>query len=369
MNRIRHLIKKEFLQIRRDRAMMRLLFLVPIVQLILLGYAVSSDVRAVKLAVCDRDRSGLSRELVDRFRHCDTFSIRIEDDRPDAINLALDAERVSMAMVIPAGFSADVAAGIPTKLQILVDGQDDNTATVALAQSQSILEEAVRDLAAAGGIAAPRALVPDIRIRYNEELKMSHFMIPGIIVFLIMMMTSLLSAMGLVREKEIGTYEQLLVSPLKRHEILIGKIIPYSAIGFMELILATAFARFWYGIPIAGNLAWFSLNVLFFLFTTLGIGLLVSSIAGTQQQAMFLTMFLLFFFMIMSGFMFPIENMPWIMRKLSYLDPMRYLLTCARETFIKGSGPRELYPQAAALVLFGAAIFSFAVWRFQNKIK
>jgi ABC-2 type transport system permease protein len=372
MKRILHLIRKEFLQIGRDRAMLALLFMVPLIQLILLGYAVSSDVRAVKLAVCDRDDSELSRGIVDRFRHCDTFSLRLEDDRPEEMGRALDDGRASIALIIPEGFAAGAAAapgGGPLRLQILLDGQDSNTSTIALGYSQGILEDALRSLAAAGGGPAPRALVPDIRVRYNEDLKMSHYMIPGIIVFLLTMVTALLSAMGLVREKEIGTYEQLLVSPLKKHEILIGKIIPYSAVGFVELVLAVAFARFWYGIPIAGNLGWFGLNVLIFLFTTLGIGLLVSSVAGTQQQAMFLTMFFLFFFLIMSGFMFPIENMPPVMRMLTFLDPMRYLLTCARETFIKGSGPRELMTQTAALTAFGAAIFSFAVWRFQNKIR
>jgi ABC-2 type transport system permease protein len=369
MARTRHLIKKEFLQIRRDRPMMALLFLVPIVQLLLLGYAVSADVRAVKLAVCDRDGSGLSRGIVDRFRNSDTFRLRVESADEAEMGRALDAGRAQAALIIPAGFSSDVAAGRPTGIQILLDGQDSNTSTIALGYSQGILEEVARDLAAAGGASVRRTLVPDIRIRFNEDLKMTHYMIPGIVVFLLLMLTSLVSAMGLVREKEIGTFEQLLVSPLRKHEILIGKIVPYSVIGFLELILAVTFARLWYGIPIAGNLGWFGLNIVIFLFTTLGIGLLVSSSAATQQQAMFLTMFLLFFFLIMSGFMFPIENMPWIMRKLSYLDPMRYMLTCTRETFIKGAGPRELYPQTLALTLFGGVIFSFAVWRFQKKIR
>jgi ABC-2 type transport system permease protein len=369
MSRTRHLIKKEFLQIRRDRPMMALLFVVPIIQLLFLGYAVSADVRGVKLAVCDRDGSELSRSVVDRFRNNDTFRMTVEIADEAETSRALDSGRAQVALIIPAGFAADAAAGIPTAMQILLDGQDSNTSTVALGYAMGILEETVSDLSRAAGSSARRTLTPDIRIQYNEDLKMTHYMIPGIIVFLLLMVTSLVSAMGLVREKEIGTFEQLLVSPLKKHEILIGKIVPYSVIGFIELILAVGFARLWYGIPIVGNLAWFGFNIAIFLFTTLGIGLLVSATASTQQQAMFLTVFSMFFFLIMSGFMFPIENMPTVMRLVSYLDPMRYMLAVTRGVFIKGSGPRELYPQTLALALFGAVIFSSAVWRFQKKIR
>jgi ABC-2 type transport system permease protein len=194
-------------------------------------------------------------------------------------------------------------------------------------------------------------------------------MVPGIVVFLLTMVTSLISAMGLVREKEIGTLEQLLVSPIRKHELLIGKMIPYSAVGFIELTLALGFAKAWYHIPIVGNLGLFVLFALIFLFTTLGIGLLISASAQNQQQAMFMTVFTMFFFIIMSGFMFPIENMPKVMQILSYLDPMRYMILSTREIFIKGATLHTLYVQGIALVIFGGVIFSFAVWRFQSRMK
>ncbi len=369
MRRIRHLVKKEFLQLKRDRPMMAMLFVMPIVQLLLLGYAVSADVAGVKLAVCDRDGSELSRSVVDRFRNNETFRMTLESADESEMGRALDSGKAQAAVIIPTGFAADAAAGIPTAVQILLDGQDSNTSTVALGYAIGILEEAVAGVAAASGMQERKRLVPDIRVRYNEGLKMANYMIPGIIVFLVLMVTSMVSAMGLVREKEIGTFDQLLVSPLKKHEILIGKIIPYSVIGFLELILAVGFARLWYGIPFAGNAGWFLFNIVLFLFTTLGIGLLVSAMAQSQQQAMFMTVFFLFFFLMMSGFMFPIENMPAVMRLVSYLNPMRFMLTVTRGVFIKGSGLRELYPQALALLLFGAVIFSTAVWRFQKKIR
>lgn len=193
-------------------------------------------------------------------------------------------------------------------------------------------------------------------------------MVPGIVVFLLTMVTSLVSAMGLVREKEIGTLEQLLVSPVKKHQLLIGKIVPFSVLGFIELALGLGFARAWYHIPMAGNLGLFGLFTLIYLFTTLGIGLLISASAQTQQQAMFMTVFILFFFIIMSGFIFPLENMPRIMRVISYLDPMRYMMVSTREIFIKGATIHSLYGQGIALAVFGGLIFSFAVRRFQGRM-
>jgi ABC-2 type transport system permease protein len=373
MGRIRFLIKKEFLQIRRDRAMMAILFLMPIIQLLILGYAVSSEVRNVRLVVCDLDRTPLSRDLIGRFRESSRFKVRYEDPREARIGGYLDDGRASMALVIPAGLSADLARGMPSRLQILIDGQDSNTSTVALGYARGILENYLEErlASAAGALDGVRIhlLVPEVRVWHNEDMKASHYMVPGIVVFMLTMITSLLSAMGLVREKEIGTLEQLLVSPLKKRELLIGKIIPFSALGFMLLVLSLVFAKLWYHIPIVGNLGLFVLFVLIFQFTTLGVGLLVSASAQTQQQAMFMTVFLLFFFMIMSDFIFPIANMPKAMRILSYLDPMRYMMVATREIFLKGTTIRSLYPQGLALVVFGGVIFSFAAWRFQNRMK
>jgi ABC-2 type transport system permease protein len=374
MRKIRHIIKKEFLQIRRDRPMMALLFLVPIIQLLILGYAVSADVKNVSVAVCDLDNSSVSRGLIDRFRNSKYFRLRYFERSEGRIGRYLDDGRASMAFVIPRRLSENLVRSMPAQIQILVDGQDSNTSTVALGYVQGILEDDLKSrLSEAGaGLSNGQGLhliEPDVRIWYNEDLKASHFMIPGIVVFLLTMVTSLISAMGLVREKEIGTLEQLVVSPLKKHEILIGKMVPYSIVGYIELVLAVGFARLWYGIPILGNLGLFALFILVYLFTTLGIGLLVSASAQTQQQAMFMTFFLLIFFMIMSGFIFPIENMPRIMRILSCLDPMRYLIVVTREIFIKGASLRSLYSQGLALTAFSAVIFTFSVWRFQRRMK
>jgi len=290
------------------------------------------------------------------------------------IPLALEGGRASIGLILPRhltqALSRGAAGGVPVSLQVLLDGQDSNTATVALGYVQGILEGYIQEkLVSAAGGQGLVVIEPEIRVWFNPELKASHYMVPGIAVFLLTLITSLISAMGLVREKEIGTLDQLLVSPLKKSELLIGKIIPFAVVGFIELTLAVAFARAWYGIPIVGNLAVFALFAGIYLFTTLGIGLFVSAASQTQQQAMFMTVFLLFFFIIMSGFLFPIENMPKIMRALSLLNPMRYLITATRAIFIKGAGLHSLYPQLLALIMFGAVIFPFAVRRFQSRMR
>ena len=374
MRKILHLIKKEFLQIRRDRPIMAILFIVPIIQLLILGYAVSTEVQNITMVVCDLDNSSISRELISRFRHSKYFRVRYFERQEVRVGRYLDDGRASVAVTIPHDLSKNLIRLTPTRIQVLMDGQDSNTTTVALGYVRGILENYAQDrLSSAAGILggadAPRILTPTVRIWYNEDLKASHFMVPGIVVFLLTMVTSLISAMGLVREKEIGTLEQLLVSPIRKHELLIGKMIPFSAVGFIELTLALGFAKVWYHIPIIGNLGLFVLFALIFLFTTLGIGLLISASAQNQQQAMFMTVFTLFFFIIMSGFIFPIENMPRGMQILSYLDPMRYMIISTREIFLKGATLHSLYSQGIALVIFSGVIFSFAVWRFQSRIK
>jgi ABC-2 type transport system permease protein len=373
MRKIQYIIKKEFLQIRRDRPMMALLFIVPIVQLLILGYTVSTEVRNLNMVICDLDDSPVSRELIDRFKHSKYFRIRYLERQEGRISRYLDDGRASVAVVFPRDFSEKLVRFMQTHIQVLLDGQDSNTSNIALGYVRGILENYIQNAltSAAGNLASSdlHLLTPEVRVWYNEDLKTSHYMVPGIAVFLLTLVTSLISAMGLVREKEIGTLEQLLVSPINKHELLIGKIIPFSIVGFIELALAIAFAKIWYGIPIVGNLGLFTLFALVFLFTTLGVGLLVSASAQTQQQAMFMTVFLMFFFIIMSGFLFPIENMPITLRVLSYLDPMRYMIVATREIFIKGATLHSLFREGIALVLFSCVIFSFAVWRFQKRMK
>ncbi len=372
MRKIKFIIKKEFIQLRRDPAIIRILFLIPIIQLLILGYIVSSEVTNLQTVICDLDNSSLSRELVRQLQVSEYFTVKYFDQRQSHLVQYLDSGKASVALVIPEGLSVKLKKNLAVQIQILIDGQDSNTSTIALSYLNNIFENFLSDYLKqqlrGSAATAIHLITPDIRIWYNEELKFSNFMIPGLIVFLLTIVTSLISAMGLVREKEIGTLEQILVTPVKKHELLIGKIIPFALIGLIVMAIAVAFAKVWYHIPIEGNLGVFALFVFFYLFTTLGIGLFVSATAHTQQQAMFLTFFILIFFMFFSGFLFPIENMPKPAQYLSYLDPMHYLILVVREIFIKGSSFNFLYWQGFALLVFGAVIFSLAVLKFQKKL-
>ncbi len=374
MRKILHIIRKEFLQVRRDRGMLAILFIAPMLQLLLLGYVVSADVRNIQTVICDQDNSPASRLLIDRIRNSGYFALRYFETSESRLQVHLDSGRASVALVIPSGFNEKLQTGDRSQIQVLVDGQDSNTSTIAMGYIAGIIESFVTErveaqLQGSDAAAGVHLLSPSIRVWYNQDLKNSDYMVPGIMVFLLTMVTTLVSAMGLVREREIGTLDQLLVAPVKKHELLIGKLIPFAILGLMELTVALIFARLWYHIPIVGNLGLFFIFAVIYLFTTLGIGLLVSASSSTQQQSMFMTLFLLMFFMIMSGFLFPIENMPVALQRLSLLNPMSYFILVVREIFIKGASVRHLYKQGVVLLLFGATIFSIATWRFQSRMK
>jgi len=372
--KILHIIKKEFIQIRRDRSMLGILFVVPVVQLLLLGFVISSEVRNIRTVICDLDNSSASRRIVEHIRQSGYFNVAYYDPRPGRMQAYLDRGRAAVAVVIPEDFNARLQRGERTALQVLVDGQDSNTSTIALGYINGILQRDLTDQIEArlqtSEVAAEVHLVsPNLRVWYNEELKNSDYMVPGIVVFLLTMVTTLVSAMGLVREREIGTMEQLLVAPIKKHELLIGKLVPFAVLGLIELAFGLTVARIVYTIPLAGHLGLLILFALIYLFTTLGLGLFISASSATQQQAMFLTLFFLMFFLLMSGFLFPIENMPRVMQMISLVNPMRYFVLVVRELLIKGAGLHHLYTQGLALLVFGAVIFSFAVLRFQSRVK
>ena len=374
MQRIFHIIRKELIQIRRDRAMRAMIFVVPILQLWLLGYVISSEVKHVVTVICDLDQTVASRELIERLSHTVYLDVRYHEPRENFLKEYLDRGQAMLAVVLPKNLEKNLQTLQPSAIQLIVDGQDANTANVAMGQISGILEDYLSDRVrhqVSGNLLVEEVhlLTPAVQVWYNPDLKLSDFMIPGIAVFLLTLITTLINAMGLVREREIGTLEQLLVTPIKKHELLIGKIIPFALLGLIEMGLAIGFARLWYHIPIVGHLGLFLVFTIIYLFTTLGIGLFVSASSRTQQQAMFMTWFIMMFVLLMSGFLFPIENMPRAAQLLTYLNPMRYFMLVTRELFIKGAGLRHLYHQGLALCLFGALIFTFSVLRFQKRLK
>lgn len=374
MRKILHIIKKEFIQVRRDRGMLMILFVAPLLQLLILGFVISSEVRNIRTVICDLDDSSTSRLLVERIRNSGYFDLAWFDTRQNHLHEYLDDGRAVVAVVIPSDFSTRLQRGERTSLQVLMDGQDSNTSTIALGYINGILQSEMMDqiegqLMGSEAAAEVHLISPNLRVWYNEELKNSDYMVPGIVVFLLTMVTTLVAAMGLVREREIGTLEQLLVAPLRKHELLIGKLVPFAVLGLIELAFAISVAKLIYDIPIVGNLGLLLIFTIVYLFTTLGLGLFISATSGTQQQAMFLTLFFLMFFMLMSGFLFPIENMPKTMQIISLLNPMRYFVLVIREIFIKGAVVRHLFHQGVALLIFGAVVFTFAVLRFQSRMK
>jgi len=374
LRKILHIIKKEFIQVRRDRGMLMILFVAPLLQLLILGFVISSEVRNIRTVICDLDDSSTSRLLVERIRNSGYFDLAWFDTRQNHLHEYLDDGRAVVAVVIPSDFSTRLQRGERTSLQVLMDGQDSNTSTIALGYINGILQSEMMDqiegqLMGSEAAAEVHLISPNLRVWYNEELKNSDYMVPGIVVFLLTMVTTLVAAMGLVREREIGTLEQLLVAPIRKHELLIGKLVPFAVLGLIELVFAISVAKLIYDIPIVGNLGLLLIFTIVYLFTTLGLGLFISATSGTQQQAMFLTLFFLMFFMLMSGFLFPIENMPKTMQIISLLNPMRYFVLVIREIFIKGAVVRHLFHQGVALLIFGAVVFTFAVLRFQSRMK
>ena len=374
MRKILHIIKKEFIQVRRDRGMLMILFVAPLLQLLILGFVISSEVRNIRTVICDLDDSSTSRLLVERIRNSGYFDLAWFDTRQNHLHEYLDDGRAVVAVVIPSDFSTRLQRGERTSLQVLMDGQDSNTSTIALGYINGILQSEMMDqiegqLMGSEAAAEVHLISPNLRVWYNEELKNSDYMVPGIVVFLLTMVTTLVAAMVLVREREIGTLEQLLVAPIRKHELLIGKLVPFAVLGLIELAFAISVAKLIYDIPIVGNLGLLLIFTIVYLFTTLGLGLFISATSGTQQQAMFLTLFFLMFFMLMSGFLFPIENMPKTMQIISLLNPMRYFVLVIREIFIKGAVVRHLFHQGVALLIFGAVVFTFAVLRFQSRMK
>jgi len=374
MQPILFLIRKEFIQVFRDKPMLFIIFVMPILQLLLLGSAVSTDIKNITTVICDLDRTPSSRELMRRFQHSKYFDLEyIESDRKN-ITRYLDQGKATIAIVIPTKFEKDLLRHqIPT-VQILVDGQDSNSSLIAMGYANRIvqsfsLEKLQYNLIKNPGVIRQIHLVePETRIWYNPNLEAKNYMIPGIIVILLTVITSLLTALGLVREKEIGTLEQLMVTPLKSYQLMIGKTVPFAILGMFEISFAIGIAKLWYQIPIRGNLSIFFGFAFIFMFTTLGVGIFISTISKTQQQALFLTWFFLVFSILMSGFMFPIDNMPQIMQYLTYINPVRYFLTIVRELFLKGSGLSYLWHQVLIMTIFSFMVITFSAIRFQKRV-
>lgn len=369
-SRLVHLIKKEFIELRRDPSLFSILIVVPILQLTLLGYAATTDVHDVPMVVVDDDRSSDSRDLISRFAASDNFEVV---DALASMNESieyLDSGRAWMALAIPAEYGERLRRGDPSTVQVIADGTDANSTNVALGYAGSLVSAYAREIAASTGRGPAIPLVSvQVRIWFNPELESRDFMIPGIIALLLLLTTTVLSSMAIVREREIGTLEQLNVTPIARWELILGKLLPYGLIGMVDVLLVVTVALAWFEVPLRGSLTLLLAMSAVYLMTTLGLGLFVSTISQTQRQAM-MTSF--FFFMMpmvfLSGFMFPIENMPEIVQPVTILIPLRYFLIILRGIFLKGVGLEILWPQALALFAWGVTILTLATLRSSKRL-
>jgi ABC-2 type transport system permease protein len=370
LRRVLHVVRKEFLELRQDPRLFGLVIIAPILQLVMLGYAATTDVRNVPLVVIDQDRSTESRDLVSRFEASQNFVVVDSLSTVTEVDAYLNSGRAWMAMVVPADYGEQVRSGRGARVQVVADGTDANSTNVALGYAGTLVTGYARDLAAASGRGSAVPLVgADIRVWFNPQLESRHFMIPGILALVLLVVTTNLSSMAIVREKELGTLEQLNVTPIARWELIVGKLLPYALLGMIDVALVVAVAIGWFEVPLRGSLALLILMCLVYLLTTLGLGLFVSTISATQQQAM---MTASFFFLIpmvfLSGFVFPIENMPDVVQPVTYLIPLRYFLVILRGIFLKGVGLEVLWPDALALFAWGVAILTLATVRSSKRL-
>jgi ABC-2 type transport system permease protein len=376
---------KELLQLSRDRKLYPLLFLAPTLQIIILGYAASFDIHNIPAAVLNRDGTPLSREYVRRFSHNGYFSVNFEATRRDQIYQLLDRGRIKVGIEIPVDFEKKLRKGIPSPVQFIVDGTESNSGTIALNYARIITEtfssklimESI-DLAAFGAgnflesfrreKGRTQLIENRTRLWYNPDLSSADFMVPGVICMILLIVTTNLTALGIVKEKEIGTMEQLLATPLRPSELIMGKLIPCIIIGFIDVIFILIVGYLVFSIPIRGSIALLLTLSCFYLFSTLGLGIFISTIVNTQEQSMILTFLIVLTMNTLSGIMFPIENMPPIIQYLTYLMPINHFAVIVRGILLRGIGIAILWPQVLALFLLGIATLGLSINRLRKKL-
>lgn len=367
LERIKQMVIKEFIQVFRDKRMKAIVFFTPIMQLLVFGYAVTTDINNITTAYYDLDKSYESRELARRLESSGYFQIKYTPESVKEIQELVDRGKVLCAIQINNGFSKDMKKGIPTEVQVIVDGTDSNTATVAMDYATRIIIKYAKDIGLNISI-KPAKINLNTRAWYNPDLRSKNYNVPGVIAIVIMLTCLLLTSMAVVREREIGTMEQLMVTPLRPLELMIGKTIPFAAIGFLDVFLVTLVAVFWFDIPMKGSIQLMPLATAIYLLSVLGIGLFISTISRTQQQALMATFLFYIPAVLLSGFMFPIENMPKIIQYGTFINPLRYFLVIIRGIFLKGNGIGILWPQMAALLILGIAVMILSSLRFKKRL-
>jgi len=371
-SRISSIIRKEFLQLFRDPRTLALAVVIPIVQLFLLGYAATSDVRNISLAVWDQSKTPQSRQLLDAFRAADYFTIDYFVGSTDEYQKLIESGDVRVALVIPVDYDIRVLEG-NAKVLMVLDGSDASIGATALSTArlvgQSFATKILSEQASLSGRAAP---VPPVEVRtqvwYNPDLDSAYFMIPGVIGMILSFITTILTATAIVRERERGTIEQLIVTPIRSWELVLGKLLPYVILAFVETFEILIFGHYWFGVPVRGSLILIIFTSGLFLMSSLGIGLLASTVANTQQEAMLTVMMYNLPSIFLSGFFFPLQAMPKVLQWVSYAIPLRYYLVVIRSLLLKGVGIEAIQREVIALAIFGIVIMGAAALRFRKRL-
>jgi ABC-2 type transport system permease protein len=367
------MIKKEFIEIKRSK-LIALLIIAPIIQVIIFGYVATTDIKNVKTVICDRDNSSLSRKLSEKFLNSEYFKVvdYVQDEKK--IDELISKNKAVIGINIPERFSENIKKGKKTSVQLIIDGTDSNMSTISLSRAIMIINAFSEDCfkekieimkKIIGGIPS---LVMEERVWYNPELKSANTMVPGVAGLILTIVTLAITAVAIVREKETGNIEQIIVTPIKPAEIIAGKVIPYIIIALLDVILNTLASILVFRINFEGSFTLLIALSLFMIFANLGIGIYVSTISSTQQQALLSSIFFAVPSILLSGFLFPIKNMPEILQLLTYLIPMRYYMVILRGIFLKGLTFFELLPQTLALLIFGIIIFTLAIKQFRKTI-
>jgi ABC-2 type transport system permease protein len=375
LGRIRRVFVKELIQALRDKRMRMTLILPPIIQLIIFGYAANLDVKHIRTAVRDLDQSVDSRDVISRFRQSKYFDILFYPQRQqDTERLILNGD-VVLSLEIPPDFSRKLKKGDTATVQILVDGTESNAAMIALGYVSKILGDystsiMIHRLNREGRIGFEEAGVElEHRIWFNPNLESRLFYVPGVIASIAFLIPVILTAMAIVREKEIGTLEQIMVTPIRSWELMVGKTLPFALIGLLDVVMIALIGVFWFEIPLRGNPLVLLCGAVLFLVSSVAIGLFISTISSTQQQAEISTFFFTMPAFVLSGFAFPIDNMPGWIQPLTYAIPLRYFLVIIRGVFLKGVGLDILWPQMAALAGLGGAMILLSSLRFRKRLK
>lgn len=376
LGRLRQMLIKEFLQVFRDKRARFFLFGPPIIQMLVFGYAATLEIKHVPTAIVDYDNSQVSRDLIARFEASHYFDVRKRLADRGEVAAMIDAGDVTMAIQINSGFAGKVQKGETAHLQVIVDSTNSNSALVGLGYVNEVTaafarEYRLRALQRKVPLLAERLpdIILDRRPWYNVDMRSQWFFVPGVIGNLVLVIVVTLTAFAVVREREIGTLEQIMVTPIRRVEFILGKTIPFFLLGLLDAVLISAVGTLWFRVPLAGSIGTLALGTILFLLCMLGVGLLISTVSKTQQQAMVTGFFFIMPAIIFSGFGSPISSMPTLLQLLTYLDPLRYYQVVLRSVYLKGVGLEVLWPQLAAMALIGVVLLTISVFRFQKSLE